>query len=77
MQKVLFSLPDGLVARMRASIPPKQRSKVIASLLEQEIKRRELALYQCALDVEANVALREEMKDWEVAIGDGIDDEPW
>ena len=64
MQKVLFSLPDDLVARMRASIPPKQRSKVVAYLLEEEIKRREQALYQCALEVEADEALQEEMKDW-------------
>ena len=76
MQKVLFSLPDDLVARMRASIPPKQRSKVVAYLLE-EIKRREQALYQCALEVEADEALQEEMKDWEVTLGDGIEDESW
>lgn len=77
MQKVLFSLPDHLVARMRASIPPKHRSKVIAGLLEHEIKRREEALYRCALRVEADEALREEMKDWEVTQGDGIEDESW
>lgn len=77
MQKVLFSLPDGLVARLRAGIPSKQRSKVVASLLEQELEKRERALYQCALDVEADAALREEMKDWETTSGDGIDDEPW
>jgi hypothetical protein len=77
MQKVLFSLPDDLVARMRASIPPKQRSKVVAYLLEEEIKRREQALYQCALEVEADEALQEEMKDWEATLGDGIEDESW
>jgi hypothetical protein len=76
MQKVLFSLPDDLVARMRASIPPKQRSKVVAYLLE-EIKRREQALYQCALEVEADEALQEEMKDWDATLGDGIEDESW
>lgn len=77
MRKVLFSLPDDLVTRMRASIPPKQRSKVIASLLEQEINRREQALYQCALKVEADEILNLEMKDWEVTQGDGIEDESW
>jgi hypothetical protein len=76
MQKVLFSLPDDLVARMRASIPPKQRSKVVAYLLE-EIKRHEQALYQCALEVEADEALQEEMKDWDATLGDGIEDESW
>ena len=49
----------------------------MARLLEQEIKRREQALYQCALEVEADEVLREEMKDWETTVGDGIDDEPW
>ncbi|MGH8611348.1 MAG: hypothetical protein ACREYF_04670 [Gammaproteobacteria bacterium] len=77
MQKVLFSLPDHLVARMRASIPAKHRSKVIADLLEHEIKRREEALYRCAVEVEADEALHEEMKDWEVTQGDGIEDESW
>jgi hypothetical protein len=75
MQKVLFSLPDSLVSRMRASIPPKQRSKVVAHLLEQELEKRERALYQCALEVEADEVLREEMKDWETTLGDGIDDD--
>ncbi|MDN5871096.1 MAG: hypothetical protein L0H73_10325 [Nitrococcus sp.] len=76
MQKVLFSLPDRLVSRMRASIPPKQRSKVVAQLLEGELKRREQALYQCALEVEADEALREEMEDWGTTVGDGISDGP-
>ncbi|ADE13517.1 conserved hypothetical protein [Nitrosococcus halophilus Nc 4] len=77
MQKVLFSLPDDLVTRMRASIPSKQRSKVIACLLEQEIQKREQALYECALKVEADETLKEEMKDWEATQGDGIENESW
>ncbi len=75
MQKVLFSLPDSLVSRMRASIPPKQRSKVVAHLLEEELEKREQALYQCALEVESDDTLREEMRDWETAVGDGINDD--
>jgi len=77
MQKVWFSLPDQLVARMRASIPTKHRSKVIAGLLEHEIEKREAALYRSALKVEADEALHEEMKDWEVTQRDGIEDESW
>ena len=34
MQKVLLSLPDHLADRMKAVIPPGQRSKVLADLLE-------------------------------------------
>jgi len=77
MQKVLLSLPDRLAERMKAVIPPGQRSKVLADLRETEVKRREEDLYQCALDVENDQALSEEMKDWDVTAGNGIDDETW
>jgi hypothetical protein len=77
MQKVLLSLPDNLADRMKAVIPPGQRSKVLADILEAEVKRREEELYQCALDVEKDQALGKEMKDWDVTAGDGIDDETW
>ncbi|MDD3847363.1 MAG: hypothetical protein PHC90_13520 [Syntrophorhabdaceae bacterium] len=77
MQKVLLSLPDHLADRMKAVIPPGQRSKVLADLLETEVKRREEGLYQCALGVEKDQALSKEMKDWDVTAGDGIDDETW
>lgn len=77
MQKVLISLPDELAARMRATIPPRQRSKVLSKMLEEEIKRRESALYECALKVEADQSLNEEMDDWNTTVGDGIDAESW
>lgn len=77
MQKILFSLPDELVTQLRAYIPSKQRSKVVTQLLEKELKRREQALYQCALEVEADTSLNDEMKDWEITQEDGLDNEPW
>ena len=77
VQKVLFSLPDKLVSKMRAHIPSKQRSKVVASLLGKELERREQALYECALEVEADETLNEEMKNWEETVADGIEDESW
>ena len=39
MEKVLVSLPDDLVVRMRTIIPTRQRSKVLAKLLEEELKK--------------------------------------
>jgi hypothetical protein len=50
--KVLLSLSDELYSRMQAVIPPRQRSKVVAGLIEEEIQKREQALYECALAVE-------------------------
>lgn len=77
MQKILVSLPENLAYRMKAVIPNRQRSKLIAELLEKEIKKREDELYQCACAVEADEELNKEMKDWEVTIGDGIEPETW
>jgi hypothetical protein len=75
--KVLVSLSDELFARMQAVIPPRQRSKVAADLLEKEVRRREREIYECALAVEQDERLQAEMADWDVTVGDGIETETW
>ena len=77
MQKVIVSLPEDLVTRMRALIPNRQRSQVIARLLEEELKRREQELYECARQVERDEELHRDMEDWEATVGDGIEPESW
>jgi hypothetical protein len=75
--KVLLSLSDELYSRMQAVIPPRQRSKVVAGLIEEEIQKREQALYECALAVEQDQQLQEEMAEWDVTVDDGIEIETW
>jgi transcriptional regulator CtsR len=77
MNKVLISIPDNIAQRMRAAIPQKQRSKIIVKLIEKEVERREKALYECALAVEQDAALNKEMKEWDVTLQDGLQDESW
>ncbi|HFC9843843.1 MULTISPECIES: hypothetical protein [Legionellaceae] len=77
MNKVLISIPDQIASRMRAAIPQRQRSKVIAHLIEKEIERREKALYECALAVENDHGLQNEMNDWDITVQDGLTDESW
>ena len=77
MQKVLISIPDNLIGRMKAVIPQRQRSKILAKLLEDEVTLRETKLYQCAREVESDQTLNEEMEEWNTTAGDGIDAEPW
>ena len=62
---------------MKAVIPPRQRSKVVADLLEKEVRRREQKLYESALAVEQDEQLQAEMAEWEVTVGDGIETETW
>lgn len=71
--KVLVSIPDSLYSRMTATIPPRQRSRLIAKLLEEELRKREQELYQAALAVEQDGELDAEMREWDVTLGDGIE----
>jgi len=71
----MFSLPDQILVRMRAIIPDRQRSKIIAVLLLAEIERREEMLYKSAMELEACEGLTEEMLDWDKNLGgDGLDE---
>lgn len=66
----MFSLPDSLVGRMKSTIPPGERSQVIARMLEREIELREKTLFQAAQELEGNLALHEEMQSWDEQFGD-------
>ena len=77
MNKVLISIPEQLAARMRVAIPTRQRSKVIAQLIEKEVERREQILYECAVALEEDSDLNKEMEDWNITLQDGLDDESW
>ena len=77
MSKVLISIPDEIANRMRSAIPQRQRSKVIVRLIEKEIERREKTLYECALAVEQDAALNQEMGEWDVTLHDGLPNESW
>jgi hypothetical protein len=73
--KVMFSFPDQLVSRMKAAIPQRERSKVLAVLLEKEINAREQSLYLCAKELEESSGLKEEVAAWDNEFGqDGLDD---
>ena len=77
MEKILISMSEQLAIRMRVVIPARQRSKTIAHLIEREIEKRESALYKCAVAVEKDSVLRRKMKDWDITLQDGLDNESW
>jgi hypothetical protein len=77
MSKVLISIPDDIASRMRATIPQRQRSKVIVRLIEAELDKREKALHECAVAVENDASLKHEMKEWDVTLQDGMNHESW
>ena len=75
MQKVLVSMPDTILSRLRAVVPDRMRSKFITEVVEKEVRKREQALFECAQKVEKDKALNAEMEDWDATIGDGIEHE--
>ena len=77
MNKILISVPDQLAYRLRAIIPQRQRSKIIVQLIESEVKSRERLLYECAAAVEKDHLLNDEMKDWDITLQDGLENESW
>jgi len=74
MEKILISIPQPIAKRMRVTFPARQRSTIIARLIENEIVTREQQLYNSALAVEKDSALNKEMQDWEVTSSDGINE---
>ncbi len=74
-QQVLLRLPEDLVLRLRRRVPSRARSAFVQRLLEQALPTDEGEddpLYQAALSVERDEALAAEMKDWDVAVADGL-----
>ena len=55
----------------------KQGLDEVNNLIEKEIERREKALYECALAVDNDANLQEEMKAWDITLQDGLADETW
>ena len=76
--KILLSLPPDLSGRFKALVPTRQRSDFIRHLLEDELKKREQQLYECALAVEQDEQLNNDLKNWDVTLNDGLtNDESW
>jgi hypothetical protein len=44
-------------------------------MMEYEVEQQENKLFHCALAVEQDIALQEEMVDWDVTLNDGLNDE--
>lgn len=74
MEKILISIPHDLAVRMRAVFPQRQRSKILATLIEMEVLSREKKLHECALAVEKDDALNQEMSAWDITLNDGLED---
>jgi hypothetical protein len=71
--QLLLHLPEGIAKRFKQTVPVRQRSAFIASLLEKALPEESDPLYQIALEVEQDATLDAEMKEWrEGLVADGM-----
>jgi hypothetical protein len=71
--QLLLHLPAALAERFKRAVPARQRSDFVAKLLEKALPVEEDPLYLAALEVEQDLALGEEMREWrEGLIEDGL-----
>jgi predicted transcriptional regulator len=79
-EQLLLRLPNDLVRRFKQIVPARQRSAFVRQLLEQALPSADSdhdPLYLAALAVEQDMALGEEMAEWEAAtINDGLTEAP-
>jgi len=71
--QLLLHIPDALAERFKQTVPARQRSEFVAKLLEKALPVEEDPLYLAALEVEQDLALGAEMREWrEGLVGDGL-----
>jgi len=63
--RVTLSIPDRLARRFQAAVPPRQRSKTVARLLEAELAKRDDALVSACQAANEDEKLNEEIDEWQ------------
>ena len=69
--RVTLSIPDATAKRFRAAVPPRQRSRLITHLIEQELAKCDDALAAACEAANSDPALAAEIDEWQ-AFDDGI-----
>ena len=71
--QLLLHIPDALAERFKQTVPARQRSEFVTKLLEKALPVEEDPLYLAALEVEQDLALGVEMREWrEGLVADGL-----
>lgn len=69
--RLTLSLPDSLARRFLATVPSRQRSSVVARLIEDELRRHEQRLEGACLAANEDASLEAEIDEWQA-----FDDRP-
>lgn len=76
MQQLMVRLPEELARRLERRVAPRNRSAFVRRLLERALPADDQdddVLYRAALKVEQDERLAAEMREWEAASADGLE----
>lgn len=69
--RVTLSIPDPVAKRFRALVPPRQRSRLVTRLIEEELAQRDDALAAACIAANADHDLERDSEEWQ-GFDDGI-----
>ena len=69
--RITLSIPDAVAHRFQVAIPPRQRSRLVAHLLEDVLSRHEHALATACRAANRDRALEREIDGWQ-SFDDGV-----
>jgi hypothetical protein len=61
MTTVRFALPEELILSLNQLVPPGEQDEFVAKALREALEQQEQALYECALAVEQDEELNDEL----------------
>ena len=71
--RITLSIPDEVAHRFQASVPARQRSRLVTRLLERELSERDNSLAAACRAANRDKALEQEIDEWQ-AFEDGIEE---
>ena len=71
--RITLSIPETVARRFRASVPQRQRSRLVTALLEKELAKQEGSLAEACLAANRDRALETEIDEWQ-AFEDGVEE---
>lgn len=69
--RITLSIPDAVARRFQAAVPARQRSRLVARLLERELSDRDDSLAAACRAANRDQALRREIGEWQ-SFDDGV-----
>ena len=69
--RITLSIPDAIARRFQVAIPPRQRSRLVAQLLESVLAKHEDSLAVACRAANRDKALEREIADWQ-SFEDGV-----